>query len=77
MVRINLNGYGNRAIEAPGQPFATMQRRGGAILDGFATGNADGVALDLDLEVRLADIVVITSVMTTISSPFRKTLSGG
>jgi hypothetical protein len=32
-----------------------MQRRGVAILDGFATGDADRVALDLNFKVRLAD----------------------
>ncbi|HWZ67557.1 MAG TPA: hypothetical protein VNW89_07000 [Stellaceae bacterium] len=54
-VCVDFDRQGDRAIEPSGEPLATMQRPGGAVVDGLAAGNSDGVALDPDIEVRLAD----------------------
>ena len=54
-VRVDFDRYRDRTIEPSGEPLATMQRCAVAVLDGLAAGNADCVALDLDIEVLLVD----------------------
>src|SRR5205085_10308366 len=54
-VCVDFHRYGDRAIEPSGEPLATMQSRAVAVLDRLAAGNANGIALDLDVEVRFAN----------------------
>src|SRR3954452_14278891 len=51
-VDIDWQRYG--AVEAPGRPFAAMHRGFFSVIDALGAGDAQRVALDLDVEIRLA-----------------------
>jgi hypothetical protein len=45
----------DRTVETTSQPFAAMQRRILAVLDGFFASNADRIAFHLYLQIGFAD----------------------
>jgi hypothetical protein len=55
IVGVDLDRHGDCAVEIAGQSFAAVQAGFSAILDRLAAGDADRVALHLDLEIRFAD----------------------
>jgi hypothetical protein len=55
LVGVNVDRKRYSAVEAPGRPLAAVRRHLVAVLDALAAGDAQRVALDLDIEIRFAD----------------------
>src|SRR6185312_106185 len=54
LVGVYIDRQGHGAVETPDSPFAAVHRGFVAVIDTLAAGDAQRVALDPDVEIRLA-----------------------
>src|SRR3954462_12825122 len=51
LIHVNVDGQRYCAVEAPGRPFAAMHRGFYSVIDALGAGDAQRVALELDVEI--------------------------